>query len=191
MTELWKAPLRTHELEFTLAQALDLQFRSGHNILRFYAMRNALLDSPADAAQLLARMKAIVVEEIENSLRLAEICEQDYRLGYHSEAEVYKYFPAKLKWRADQLKNLLAGDFAQAEKRLAEGADIGAFLAWPGETAVAGKTYGGNGIRWSFESDAENITFHLDFESAGSNMEMRFCSLWTGKGHAVRWIRSV
>ena len=182
MTELWKAPLKTHELEFTLAQALDIQFRSGHNILRFYAIRNALLDSPADAAGLLARMKAIVQEEIENSLRLAEICEQDYRLGYHSEAEVYKYFPAKLKWRADQLKALLAGDFAEAETMLAEGADIGEFLAWQGETAEAGKTYGANGISWSFKSDAENIVFHLEFESAGGNPENAYLFFMDRKG---------
>ena len=182
MTELRKAPLLTHELEFTLAQALDLQFRSGHNILRFYAMRNALLDSPADAAKLLASMKTIVQEEIENSLRLAELCEQDYRLGYHSEAEVYKYFPAKLKWRANQLKALLAEDFAEAETMLAEGADIGEFLDWQGDTALAGKTYGGDGIRWSFESDAESVTFHLDFESSGGNPENAFLFFMDRKG---------
>ena len=171
MKELRKAPLLGHELEFTLAQALDIQFRSGHNILRFYTMRDALLDSPPDSAILLDGMKAIVREEIENSLRLAELCEQDYRLGYHSEAEVYKYFPAKLKWRADQLKYLLANDFAEAETMLAENADIGEFLDWKGETAEAGKTYGANGIHWSFEPDAENITFHLDFDSNSGNME--------------------
>ena len=182
MEELRKAPVVSHELEFTLAQALDIQFRSGHNILRFYAMRNALLDSPPDAAVLLARMKAIVQEEIENSLRLAELCGQDYRLGYHSEAEVYKYFPAKLRWRADQLKNLLAKDFAEAETMLEEGADIGEFLDWDGETAEAGKTYGGNGIRWRFETDAENVTFHLDFESASGNPENVFLFFMDRKG---------
>ena len=182
MAELHKAPQASHELEFTLAQALDIQFRSGHNILRFYAMRNALLDSPADAAALLSSMKSIVREEIENSLRLAELCEQDFRLGYHSEAEVYKYFPAKLKWRADQLKALLTGEFAEAETMLAKGADLGEFLAWAGETAVAGKAYGANGIRWSFESNAENVTFHLDFESAGSNPETAFLFIMDRKG---------
>ena len=182
MTELWKAQQQTHELEFTLAQALDIQFRSGHNILRFYAMRNALLDSPADAVQLLARMKGIVQEEIENSLRLAELCEQDYRLGYHSEAEVYKYFPAKLKWRADQLKALLAGDFADAESVLTGGGDIGGFLAWQGETATAGKTYGCNGIRWSFESNAEDVIFHLDFETSNSNAENVYLHFMDRKG---------
>ena len=171
MAELEKAPTAAHELEFTLARALDLQFRSGHNILRFYALRSALLDSPSDAATLLSGMKDIVREEIENSLRLAELCERDHRLGYHSEAEVYKYFPAKLKWRAGLLEDLLSNDFAEAETMLAEGADLGEFLAWQGETAVSGNTYGANGIRWSFDSDAENVTFHLDFESASDHPE--------------------
>ena len=172
LAEMKQAPVRTHELEFTLALALDIQFRSGHNILRFYTLRNALLDSPPDAAVLLDGMKKIVREEIDNSLRLAELCEQDARLGYHSEAEVYKYFPAKLEWRARQLERLLAEDFAEAEKVLASGGGIGDFLSWKGETAVAGKTYGANGIRWSFESDCESVTFHLDFDSPGSDPEV-------------------
>ena len=172
LAEMKQAPVRTHELEFTLALALDIQFRSGHNILRFYTLRNALLDSPSDAAILLDGMKKIAREEVDNSLRLAELCEQDYRLGYHSEAEVYKYFPAKLKWRARQLERLLAEDFAEAEKVLASGGDIGEYLSWKGETAVAGKTYGANGIRWSFESDCDSVTFHLDFDSKGSNSEV-------------------
>ena len=172
LAEMKRAPVRTHELEFTLALALDIQFRSGHNILRFYTLRNALLDSPPDADVLLDGMKKIVREEIANSLRLAELCEQDARLGYHSEAEVYKYFPAKLEWRARQLERLLAEDFAEAGKVLASGGDIGEFLSWKGETAVAGKVYGANGIRWSFESGCESVTFHLDFDSPGSNPEI-------------------
>ncbi len=180
--EMKQAPVRTHELEFTLALALDLQFRSGHNILRFYTLRNALLDSPPDSAAMLEGMKKIVREEIENSLRLAELCEQDHRLGYHSEAEVYKYFPAKLKWRARQLERLLAEDFAEAEKVLASGGDIGDFLSWKGETAVAGKVYGANGIRWSFESDCESVTFHLDFDSAGTNPEVAWLFFYDRKG---------
>ena len=182
---LRKAPASSHELEFTLAEALDILFRSGHNILRFYSMRNALLDSPPDAAALLAGMKKIVCEEIGNSLRLAELCEQDRRLGYHSEAEVYKYFPAKLQWRADRLKDLLTNDFAEAETMLAEGADIGKFLDRDGETLTAGKTYGANGIRWSFEADAENLTFHVDFESSGKNPETA-CLLFMDRKGARR-----
>ena len=182
MKALRQATVPTHELEFTLAEALNIQFRSGHNILRFYSMRNALMDSPSDAACLLSGMKAIVQEEIRNSLRLAELCEQDCRLGYHSEAEVYKYFPAKLKWRAEQLEKLLARDFSEAEHCLQTGADIGEFLSWNEEIAEPGKTYGSKKIRWSVEADSENVTFHLDFDSAGRNPEIVFLMFMDRKG---------
>ena len=170
--EMQSLPRASHELDFTLAEALDIQFRSGHNILRFYTVRNALLDSPADAPVLLAGLKKIVREEIANSLWLAELCREDSRLGYHSEAEVYKYFPEKLQWRAAWLEHLLETDFPEAEKILNVGGDIGEFLRWQGETAVAGRVCGANGIRWSFESDCDSVTFHIDIESKGNNPEV-------------------
>ncbi len=164
MEILRQAEVKGHELEFTLAEALDIMFRSGRNILKFYAMRSALMDDAPDSGTLLAGMRKIAEEEIRNSLRLAELCRQDARLGYHSEAEVYKYFPAKLEWRAECLRELLAQDFAEAEVLLDEGAELADFLALPEPPATAGGVYGENGIRWSFESDAENITFHVELE---------------------------
>ena len=65
---------------------------------------------------------------------------------------------------------------------LEKGADIGDFLSWKGETAEAGKVYGANGIRWSFDSDAENITFHLDFQSAADHPENAFLFFMDRKG---------
>jgi hypothetical protein len=171
LAELEKADERGREGDFSVARALDVLFRSGHNVLSFYKLRNALLDSPPDAGRLLSAMKEIVREEIGNSLRLAELCERDPRLGYHSEAETFKFFPAKLRWRADRLRELLAWDFAAAEATVAGDGDIGAFLAWDGETAKEGDTYGANGIFWHFESNADEIVFHLDFESAGEDSE--------------------
>ena len=182
MEEMKQAAPASHELDFTLAEALDIQFRSGHNILRFYTLRNALLDSPADSAILLEGMKQIVQEEIAHSLRLAELCQQDCRLGYHSEAEVYKYFPAKLQWRAAQLEYLLNTDFPEAENILHAGGRIGNFLRWHGEEdAVSGRVYGSNGIRWSFESDCDSVTFHLDFESNDDNPEVAWLFFYDSK----------
>ena len=180
--EMKLASRDSHELEFTLAEALDILFRSGHNILRFYAMRNALLDSPADAADLLGGMKRIVQEEIENALRLSELCRADSRLGYHSEAEVYKFFPEKLQWRAKQLEQLLTEDFAEAENVLKSGGNIGKFLSWKDEIATEGNVYGENGIHWSFESDCDSVTFHLDFDSTASNPEIAFLLFCDRKG---------
>ncbi len=182
LAELEKADERGREGDFSVARALDVLFRSGHNILRFYVLRNALLDSPPDSGRLLSEMKEIVREEIGNSLRLAELCERDSRLGYHSEAETFQFFPAKLRWRADRLRELLDGDFAAAEAVAVAGGDVGAFLAWDGETAGEGGTYGANGISWRFESGADEIVFHLDFESAGEGPEEAHLFLMDRKG---------
>ena len=114
LNELKKAKHdKQHELDFTLAEALDIQFHSGHNILRFYSLRNRVLDNPSNAVALIDAMKGIVRNEKAASLRLAELCRLDRRLGYHSEAEVYKYFPEKLEWRASQLEYLLAVEFPE------------------------------------------------------------------------------
>ena len=56
-------------------------------------------------------MESIVKEEINRSLRMVELCRFDSRLGFHSEAEGYKYFPEKLLWRIKQPENLLKDDF--------------------------------------------------------------------------------
>ncbi|MBQ6473782.1 MAG: hypothetical protein IJJ33_17480, partial [Victivallales bacterium] len=182
LLELQKAHREGHELEYTLAEALDIQFRSGHNILRFYTLRNALFDTPPESGVLLKEMKRIVLEEIANSTRLAELCRQDARLGYHSEAEVYKYFPAKLQWRARQLQSLLDTDFASAESLLDNPHALRTFLLGDLSPAVPGKTYGANGIRWSFECNAESLVFHLDFESAGQNPESAHLFFMDEKG---------
>ena len=52
---------------------------------------------------------------------MAELCEIDKRLGYHSEAENFKFFPLKLQHRIKQLENLLVTEFVEIEKRIADG----------------------------------------------------------------------
>lgn len=151
-----------NELEFSLAEALDIQFASGNRILRFYLLRNALLNNPQDAARLLDGMEKLVESEIAASRRLAELCRQDARLGYHSEAEVYKYFPEKLEWRARELEELLRTDFPPVRAALARGEKPGDVLASPLAVAVPGKTYGGDFIHWTLDADAEMLTFHID-----------------------------
>lgn len=153
-----------HDWDLSLAEALDVMFRSGYNDLRFYLIRNRLMDSPPDSALLLPELKKIAEEEIRNSQRLAELCRKDSRLGYHSEAEVYKYFPAKLEWRIQCLKDMLANDYPAAEAVLKSGGKIGDFIELKETPASAGKTYGANGIAWSFRYDANRIYFTVDLE---------------------------
>jgi hypothetical protein len=102
-----------------VAEALGLQFESGHAILRFYELRKEL-NFQADRS-ILDEMELLVRAEIQRSKRLAELCREDSRLGFHSEAEGYKYFPEKLEWRITLLESLLAEDFPAVRQRLADG----------------------------------------------------------------------
>ena len=49
------------------------------------------------------------------------MCLQDKRLGYHSEAIAFKYFPEKLRWRVNCLEKLLAEEFPAVEARIRAG----------------------------------------------------------------------
>jgi hypothetical protein len=58
----------------------------------------------------------IIHDELALDQQLLTLCEQDSRLGFHSEAEGYKYFPAKIQWRIDQLKSVLANDVTELRR---------------------------------------------------------------------------
>ena len=99
------------------AQAISLIFRSGLNILKFYKLRH-VLGTLQGGTEILEQMKDIVNEEIEISSALIPLSEKDIRIGYHSEANGYKIFPEKLRWRIEKLKELLSTEFKEVENRL-------------------------------------------------------------------------
>ena len=104
-------------LEIGVARALGIQFRSGYNILHFYLLREEMLRMEGrERLNILKQLGHIINEELDLDKQLIELCEKDSRLGFHSEAEGYKYFPEKLRWRMQQLKNLLANDMPEMEK---------------------------------------------------------------------------
>ena len=113
---------RERVLDIGVAEALGLQFRSAYSILQFYDLRERMLRMEGmERLELLEAMQELVREEIANDERLIELCDQDSRLGFHSEAEGYKYFPDKLRWRADQLGGLLDREFPAAERAIRNG----------------------------------------------------------------------
>jgi hypothetical protein len=144
MSALWDqgvALLRTLETDPALlperrrdigvARALGIQFHSGLNILRFYDLRERLVgEAPARQRTTLGEMRRIVEEELADGDELLGLCGCDARLGFHSEAEGYKYFPAKIRWRMDQLRRLLEQQFPALERALAAGQDV--FAAYAG-----------------------------------------------------------
>lgn len=66
-------------------------------------------------------MKELTELEIKNSEKMIPLCENDARLGYHSEGEGYKFFPEKLRDRISQLKELLETEFPEVGERAAKG----------------------------------------------------------------------
>ncbi len=107
-----------------LVEALNIQFESGYNIIKFYALRNILLDNSNTQSQwysALDEMKSITKSEIQRSGRMIELCKQDSRLGFHPEAEGYKYSPEKLITRLESLRKLLQIDFPATVARLRTG----------------------------------------------------------------------
>ena len=114
-------PLPETEEFSTLAHALGILFSSGLNILRFYRLRAALGKGEGDAKKNLAAMREIVLSEIENSKKMCVLCGMDSRLGYHSEAEGFKFFPEKMEDRIVHLEKILSEEFPLVEKRIAEG----------------------------------------------------------------------
>ena len=107
--------------QITVAKALNLLFNSGLNILKFYRHRQNLGYGRADAKYTFNEMKKIVKQEIANSTAMIPLCLADNRLGWHSEAEGYKFHPAKLRARIKKLKELLKTEFVEVEQRIKDG----------------------------------------------------------------------
>ena len=105
--------------DVAVIEALALQFESALNIMKFYKLREAIaFDKSIDKLKDLSVMRRIVSREIENSKKLISLCKIDSRLGFNSEAEGYKYFPEKLRWRIDFLQQILDIDFKEYKKAL-------------------------------------------------------------------------
>lgn len=107
--------------QLVVSKAIGVLFDSGTNILEFYKLRDELGRKIGNAKEILARMKELVLLEIENGEKMIPLCESCASLGYHSEAEGYKFFPEKIRNRNEQLKELLKTEFPLVEKRIAEG----------------------------------------------------------------------
>lgn len=117
---------RERRLEIGVAQAMNLQIASALNILKFYAEREKFY-APAsrrNREKSLRRLRGLVEAEIENSTRMEKLARADSRLGFHSEAEGYKYFPAKLRWRINLLRRLLRKDFPDVERLVRSGGEL-------------------------------------------------------------------
>lgn len=110
----------TGEME-VLSCGLGLLFESGRNIIEFYILRDKLGYGWDNPLEILLKMKSVVQTEIENTKQMINLCKKDNRLGYHSEAEGFKFFPAKMEYRIEKLEELLRTEFPEIEERIALG----------------------------------------------------------------------
>jgi len=125
-----KRPARVREVG--VAETLGILFRSGHNILRFYQLREKIAwGAGAERLDWLKAMQAIARDELSLGARLLELTREDPSLGFNSEAEGYKFFPAALEWRMRQVRAALTEEFPQIEARLHRGSS--AFPGYTGE----------------------------------------------------------
>ena len=109
-----------YALDMTVAKAIGIQIRNSYHILRFYSVRERLFRTSSLPQQLemLQEMEHLVQEEIRQSKEMIVLCNKDPRLGYHGDAEGYTYYPAKIAWRIEQLKNVLAKDFPTVKQMI-------------------------------------------------------------------------
>jgi hypothetical protein len=106
-----------------VANAVGIQIRSAYNILTFYYLREemAWCQSFDKKRKLLKKLKAIVEEEIDNTKKHYKLSQNDSRLGFQADSECHIYFPSKLKWRLEQLEQLMAKEFPVVEAKLTAG----------------------------------------------------------------------
>lgn len=119
-------------LDIGVAKAIGIQFRSGYNILRFYLLREKMLRMTGmERLDMLKILKEIVYQELESDNELLLLAKRDSRLGYHPEAEGYKYYPSRIRWRMEQLLTVLSEDFPAIEKQIRDGG-----LLFPAYTGI-------------------------------------------------------
>jgi hypothetical protein len=132
-----------------ITEVLGILFCSGFNVLKFYSLRNTLLnENPVEWINALNQMEAIVKGEIERSARMIKLCELDSSLGFHSEAEGYKFFSEKLKWRIGLLEELLANDFEEIRQRIEAGKEPFEDNKWKTYICNSGKIEHAGDFAW-------------------------------------------
>lgn len=164
-------PENTPKEQQTVAQALKLLLASGNNIMRFYELRELLGQGTAEAGPTLDEMEGIVDQELRNSEEMIALCQKDSRLGYHSEAEGYKFFPEKLMDRIQKLKALKTEEFAQVRASLAEGAHP---LPWYLGDPESGYRMGKDKLdRATFEPVADQGFFRMAYDAEKLYVELK------------------
>ena len=148
-------------LDIGVAKAIGIQFRSGYNILHFYLLREKMLRMTGmERLDVLKELKRIIYQELELDEELLLLSRRDSRLGYHPEAEGYKYYPAKIRWRMEQLRKVLSTDLPEIEQQIKDGKLL--FPEYTGEkpTGLIAKSISTKGNAWTGHRElASNLSW--------------------------------
>jgi hypothetical protein len=112
---------------------------------------------------------------------MIELCSSDPRLGYHSEAEIFKFYPAKLKWRISELEKL---DPLFDQLASSSDSEIKRLLAWEGEYLKTGTRYYGSTYSAECRVDGLDleVTMYMDPIESGYNWEQHYVLLMDSNG---------
>jgi len=168
-------------LDIGVAKALGIQFRSGYNILHFYALREKMLRMEGiGRLDILKQMTDIIREEIVQDEQLLLLCDKDSRLGFHSEAEGYKYYPEKIRWRMKQLHSVLINDVPELSRQIQDNKLL--FPGYTGKEPTGAVAYSvlsnGYGTQWSnlkLDPPANLVWKSCDYGDQGSGLKWASC----------------
>ena len=167
-----------------LAEAVGLQMKSTVNILTFYRLREEMFHSGKNH---LPCLESIVKDEIANTSKMLQLCLDDPRLGYHSEAEGHLFYPEKLSARIGTLETLLKEEFASFspdDPRIAQwvGRDTCGKVVHAVRRGYQRKieTLPGSGIKFALEYDDDKLILIIFSEECRNLIaEIEPCRLWT------------
>ncbi len=159
-----------------VAKALSIQFRSGYNILQFYLLREKMFRMEGKKRlEILDKLVDIIHEELELDEQLLSLCNDDSRLGFHSEAEGYKYFPEKIRWRMQQLRDVLVNDVPELKSIIHD--EILLFPEYTGKEPAGSVAYALHSVGSIWSVPGFDISRDLQWQS---------CSYGVNKS-AIRW----
>ena len=158
-------PERRHDL--CLAEALGLHFENAVNLLSFYQLRQQLFTGGEEAT--LAKMRRLAERECALSLQLAELCEEDSRLGFHSEALCHRYYPKLLRRRSELIRTSVLPEIDALASAMQSGqTPWQAFLGLPEAPTVvapgAWQPAAGGGYAWRFLLEDDDFVLEVKAE---------------------------
>ncbi len=159
------ADTRERRRELGVAEAVGLLFAAAAGIFKFYRLREKMIFATGTPRlKMLRQMEKLVREQIDYSTGMLKLCADDPTLGFHSEAEGYKFNAESLRERIGSLHSLLENDFKDVERQIRRGEPL-----FPEYT---GATPDGLTLKNNSSADIANLGYYaLTYKEAYPNLD--------------------